>query len=240
MKKISVSTWAFRFCVLLASVASVLLAAGPIRVQVTTGGHPHDLSFYSLFENQKDLAVTVNPHPSAYRRDLRKFVDVLVLYDLADVTGEAERKNLQAFLDSGGGLVVLHHALADNWQWKWWYEDVVGGRFLMGQDVDMARSKAKNNEVLNARQVAKHPILEGVGNLKFDDEAYKGMWLSPKSLVLMETDNPNNDKAVVWIGPWQKSRVVVIQLGHGPTAHQDPGYRRLVRNAILWAAKNKE
>jgi type 1 glutamine amidotransferase len=225
-----------RACLLLISIASLLTAADAIRVQITTGGHPHDVSFYSLFEDQNDLAVTVNPHPSAYRRNLRKFVDVLVLYDLNDVTAEPERKNLQAFLESGGGLVVLHHALADNWQWKWWYEDVVGGRMLMGQDGDMPRSTAKAPDVLNVRPVAKHPVLAGVGVLKLDDESYKGEWVSPKNLILMETDNPNNVKPVVWIGPWQKSRVVVIQMGHGPATHHDPGYRRLVHNAILWAA----
>lgn len=212
-------------------------AAAPIRVQITTGGHPFDISFYSVFEGRTDLAITVNPHPSAYRRPLRKFVDVLVLYDLDDVTNEKERQNLRAFLENGGGLVVLHHALADNWQWKWWYEEVVGGRFLMGRDGAMQRSKAKAPVVLDARPVTKHPVLDSVGPLKLDDEGYKGMYLSPASKVLMETDNPDNDKAVVWIGPWRKSRVVAIQLGHAAGAHHDPGYRRLVYNAIRWAAE---
>ena len=221
---------------LLLATALTVFAADPIRVQVTTGGHPHELSFYSLFEGQDDLRVMVDNHPSAYRRDLRKIADVLVLYDLADTTGAKERQNLQNFAESGGGIVVLHHALADNWEWKWWYEELVGGRFLMGNDGAMVRSTAKANEVLNARPVAEHPVLAGVGDLKLDDEAYKGMWLSPKSRVLMVTDNPDNDKAVVWISPWQKSRVIAIQLGHGSAAHRDPGYRKLVRNAILWAA----
>jgi type 1 glutamine amidotransferase len=106
----------------------------------------------------------------------------------------------------------------------------------MGQDGSAPKSVAKAPVVLEARPVAKHPVLDGVGVLKLDDEGYKGMYLSPQSKVLMETDNPDNDKAVVWIGPWQKSRVVAIQLGHGAAAHRDPGYRRLVNNAILWAA----
>lgn len=216
--------------------AGAAFAADPVRVQITTGGHPYDITFYQVFEGSADLAVTLNPHPSAYRRDLRKFADVLVLFDLADTDDEKQRANLQAFLESGRGVVVLHHALADNWQWKWWYEDVVGGRFLMGEDGGLARSVAKNNEVLNARPVAKHPILEGVGELKLPDEAYKGMWLSPKAKVLMVTDNQNNDRAVVWIGPWSKSRVVAIQPGHGAPAYRDAGYRKLVHNAILWAA----
>jgi len=217
-------------------LAVPLLGADAVRVQITTGGHPYDISFYGVFEGQADLAVTVNPHPSAFRRDLRKLVDVLVLYDLADTTGEAERKNLQDYLESGRGMVVLHHAIADNWQWKWWYEEVVGGRFLMGDEGPLPRSVAKTPETIAATPKLNHPVLRGVGALRLNDEAYKGMWISPHSLALMETDNPANDKTVAWISPWKKSRVVVIQLGHGPGAHRDPGYRALVRNAILWAA----
>ena len=229
-----------RITVLLVLAVTQLAAADAIRVQVTTGGHAHALSFYTLFAEQADLDVTINPHPSAFRRNLRKSVDVLVLYDLDDVMAEGERKNLQTYLESGGGLVVIHHALADNWQWRWWWEEVVGGRYLMGPDGDMKRSQPKEGEVLNVKRVAPHAILDGVGDLKLNDEAYRGMWHSPKSTVLMETDNPNNDRPVVWIGPWQKSRVVAIQLGHGPGAHLDPGYRRLVRNAVLWTAGKKE
>ena len=52
----------------------------------------------------------------------------------------------------------------------------------------------------------------------------------------LEADRPEGEKAVAWIGPWEKSRVVVIQLGHGREAHENPKYRELVRNAILWSA----
>jgi type 1 glutamine amidotransferase len=221
-------------------LALCLPAADKIRVQITTGGHPYNISFYGVFTGQDGLAVTIDPHPSAFRRDLRKTVDVLVLYDLNDVTAEEQRKNLQDYLEAGGGLVVLHHALADNWQWKWWYEEVVGGRFLMGTDGEMPRSTAKAPVVLQVTPVSKHPVLDGVGPMTLNDEAYKGMWLSPRAKVLLETDNPENDKAAAWIGPWRKSRVAVIQPGHGPDTHQDAGYRRLVRNAILWASRRKD
>jgi uncharacterized protein len=211
--------------------------ADKIRVQVTTGGHHHDISFYSLFEGQDDLAVDVDAHPSALRRELRNRVDVLVLFDLNDVNDEAQRKNLRDFLEGGGGLVVLHHALADNWQWTWWYEDVVGGRFLMGDEGGRKGSKAHAPVTLDVKPVAKHPVLEGVGAMTLQDEGYKGMWLSPKSTPLLETGSQENDRVVAWIGPWQRSRVVAIQLGHGPETHRSPAYRRLVRNAILWTAQ---
>ena len=52
----------------------------------------------------------------------------------------------------------------------------------------------------------------------------------------MTTDNPNSNHVVAWIGPQAGSKVVAIQLGHGPTAFGNPSYRALVHNAILWAA----
>ena len=45
-----------------------------------------------------------------------------------------------------------------------------------------------------------------------------------------------SDGPVAWIGPCATSRVVSIQLGHDRHAHGNPAFRKLVRNAILWAA----
>jgi type 1 glutamine amidotransferase len=41
---------------------------------------------------------------------------------------------------------------------------------------------------------------------------------------------------VAWIGPYSKSRVVYIQLGHDRIAQQNPDYQELVHRAVLWAA----
>jgi type 1 glutamine amidotransferase len=66
------------------------------------------------------------------------------------------------------------------------------------------------------------------------------MWISPDVKVLLETGHPDNDRPVAWIGPYQKSRVVYIQFGHGRSTHENPAYRQLVRNAILWTAGKLE
>ena len=52
----------------------------------------------------------------------------------------------------------------------------------------------------------------------------------------LTTDNPHSDRVVAWIGPRAASKVVAIQLGHGPAVFGNPSYRALVHNAILWAA----
>ena len=42
--------------------------ADAVRVLLVTGGHDHDISFYSLLDGQDDLAVTVDPYPNAFSR----------------------------------------------------------------------------------------------------------------------------------------------------------------------------
>ena len=208
----------------------------PVRVELVTGGHGHELSFYSVFESGPEFRVNVNPHPLAFTADMRKNVDVLVLYDMVDVNEEPRRKNLRDFLDAGKGMVVLHHAIIDNQHWPWWYEEITGGRYLLNAEGALRASTYQHDVPLKVRTMVKHPVTAGLGDFAITDEVYNFMWRSPKTQVLLEADRPEGEKAVAWLGPWQKSRVVVIQLGHGKEAHENASYRKLVRNAILWSA----
>lgn len=202
----------------------------PVRVMVVTGGHGHEPSFYSLFEGRDDIAATVNPHPIAFRGDLRKRYDVIVFYDMLQQLDEAQQKNLRDFAEAGKGLVVLHHALANYNAWAWWTQELVGGSYRLKE------SKFQHDVEMDVQPVADHPLLRGVGPMRIEDETYKEMWISPGVKVLLKTDHPASDGPVAWISPYANSRVVAIQLGHGRTAHVHPGYRRLVQNAILWSA----
>jgi type 1 glutamine amidotransferase len=80
-------------------------------------------------------------------------------------------------------------------------------------------------------------VTRGVGPLVLHDEVYRGMWHSPKIQVLMETTHEQNDRPGVYIGPFEKARVVYIQPGHMESTMYNPAYRKLVHNAILWTAR---
>src|SRR5438270_2676252 len=210
-----------------------------VRVLLVTGGHDHEPSFYSLFDSQDGMIVNVDPHPGAYRADFTSRYDVLVLYDMVQVDqidGE-RRKNLQTFIESGKGLVVLHHAVCSYNQWEWWWRDVMGVRYLQKPEGNQPSSTYKHDEKLTITPLRPHPVLAGVGVMHMTDETYKGMWMSSSNTVLLKTDNPTSDGPVAWISAYEKSRVVVIQPGHGREAHTNSDYRRLVRNAIFWAAR---
>ncbi len=53
------------------------------------------------------------------------------MYDFSRDLDETGKKNLRDFVESGKGVVVLHHALLNYQKWPWWYEDVVGGSYRL-------------------------------------------------------------------------------------------------------------
>lgn len=208
----------------------------PIRVTVVTGGHDHEPSFYAVFDKQPAWDVKINPHPNAYRGDIRKNCDVLVTYDMLPDLPEAQRTHLRNFLEAGKGAVILHHSLAGLGDWEWWWREVMGARYLQKPMDGKPASTFLHDVQLQLKPVASHPVLRGITAGAIEDETYKGMWISPDNKVLLRTEHPTSDGPVAWISPYAKSRVVVIQLGHGSAAHRNPMFQQLVRNAVQWAA----
>ena len=103
-----------------------------MRGLLITGGHDHETSFYTLFDGYKDLArMPVASSTTAFQSDLRGKYDVLIMYDFSRDLDETGKKNLRDFVESGKGIVVLHHALLNYQEWPWWYEDVVGGSYRL-------------------------------------------------------------------------------------------------------------
>ena len=210
--------------------------AAPVRVLLVTGGHDHAPSFYSVFSGQDGLDVTVDPQPNAFAHDLRKSYDVLVLYDMYQDVPEAQRRNLRDFLEAGKGVLILHHALASLNDWQWWWQDVRAGKYFLKDEDGHPASTYKHDQELVAEPVGRHPITEGIGSIHIIDETYKSVWISPEAKILLKTDHPLADGPLLWVSPYNKSRVVYCMLGHGPEAHNHPQYRQLIHNAVQWVA----
>ena len=208
--------------------------ASPLRLLVVTGGHDYPTSFYTLFEQPGLVWDHETTSEAAFRRDLRSRYDVLVLYDMPKTLSAEGRANLQAFAESGKGIVVLHHALCSHNDWDW-YRDLIGARYQVEAQPGRPASSYKHDETIPIVVAHPHPITRGVALTEIYDETYKGMWFSPQNTVLLTTTHPLADPPLAWISGYARSRVVTIQPGHGREAHLDPGYRALIRNAILWS-----
>jgi hypothetical protein len=209
-------------------------AANATRVLVVTGGHDHDADFYTVFDDEQ-LNAVVDPHPAAFGGDIRKRYEVVVLYDMLRDLDEKRQKNLRAFVESGKGVVALHHAVCAYQNWSWWYQEVLGGRYLFEEFEGKKSSYLHDVEEL-ITPVGNHPITRGLKPFRIWDETYKNVWISPRVTPLLKSTHPTSDETVGWISPYDKARVVYIQLGHDRNANLNPNYQRLVRNAIQWTA----
>jgi type 1 glutamine amidotransferase len=216
-------------------------SANAIRALLITGGHDHDAAFYSLFRDIKELnGLPVDTTANAFKKDIRDKYDTLIFYDFTRELDEAGRQNLHLFVESGKGIVVLHHALLNFQSWTWWSEDVVGGRYRLQREQGFPSSGVKNGQDFFVTPAGSHPVLNGIRPFHVNDEAYNNMYFSDRIKPLLTTDNPSSDVTLAWIGPCRTSRVVAIQLGHGTTIFDHPTYRALVRNAVLWSAGREE
>lgn len=213
--------------------------AGALRVLVLTGGHDHEAAFYSLFNDVASLGwVQVSDLKWTTQSDLRAKCDVLVMYDFNRELDDKQKALLKTFVESGKGLVVLHHGILNFQNWPWWYEEVVGGRYRLQSENGIPNSTVKMAQQHLITPVAGHPITAGLEPFRVIDETYKGLFIAPGITPLLLSDSLTSDRTVAWIGPCRTSRVVFIQLGHDHTPVLHPSYRALVRNSLLWASGN--
>ncbi len=209
-----------------------------VRVLLVTGGHDHEASLYAAFDKFRDVRVNVDPHPHAFANDLRKAYDVIVLYDSiqVDQLPEKHRANIQNFVESGKGLIVLHHAIIDFSAWEFWWKEVVGGKYVLKAEPGFPASSYQHDVELVVTPKPGHPITKGIPQMRLYDETYKNVWHRPDVQVLLTGEHPTSDVELGWVSPYQKSRVVYLQPGHGRESHEMPWFRQLVHRAILWSA----
>jgi len=211
-----------------------------VRLLVVTEGHTYPTEFYSLLASLPHVFWThAVSRKEAFRDSLVGRYDTVLLHDMGEKTEQNTRNRLKEFVESGGGVVSLHHAIVDYTDWPWWYREVIGGKYFVQATEGHAASSYEEGIEFLVQSVSgkeNHPILRGVGPLWVHDEVYKGMLHSPGIEVLMETSHPGNDRPVVYVGPYSKSRIVYIQLGHSGDTMGNPGFRKLVSNAVRWVS----
>jgi type 1 glutamine amidotransferase len=212
-----------------------------IRLLAVTGGHGYPSAFYGMLDSLQNVNWThAATAEEAFANPLENIYDVVLLHDMHAETSPQTRARLKAFVEAGKGIISLHHSIVDYTDWPWWYEEVTGGKYFVEPSGGHPASQYKEDLEYLVQPVPSkenHPVLQGVGPLWVYDELYRGMWISPKVEVLMETDSPDNDKPVVYIGPHPKARVLYIQLGHSDHTMKHPGFRRLLQNAVVWTAR---
>lgn len=234
--------------VLVVSVLGVSLTAKAeekIKVLLITGGHGfEEKPFFQVFRDNPDITFTAATHSGANaeafeRSDLLNY-DVVVLYDMRRTITPAQREKFLSLFDHGIGLVVLHHAIVSYQHWPD-YERIIGGRYpeADGKAGVVTKEVGYQHDVdIPVKIVAPdNPITAGMKDFTIRDEIYWGFHTQPDVTPLITTTLPKSGKPLGWCRTEGKSRVVYLQLGHGPSAYENPNYRMLVARSIKWAAK---
>jgi len=243
---------AFLVCGLLALLGlgwgrAVAAAAAPaerkIRVLLTYGGHGfEEKQFFAIFDALPGVTFTkaVMPKDAALLKPgLEKDCDVIVMYDMSPTFKPDEQQAFIALLNTGIGVVALHHNLGAQADWDE-YRKIIGGKFIF-KNCEIDGQKYGNSGWAEGQDMdvtvvdRGHPITKGVQDFKIHDETYCKFYVAPNVKVLLKTDNPKNDPNIAWVNEYGKSRVFYFQLGHDHLAWDNPNYKLILGNAIQWA-----
>jgi type 1 glutamine amidotransferase len=228
-----------------ANSSSSPVRSGPLKVVVVTGGHTFEEGpFRAMFASFKGLDVKYAPQrdDSEIFEDITAWnYDVIVLYNMSQKISPQRQQNFRQLLQKGVGLVVLHHALAAFQDWDG-YADIIGGRYFLSDRVYKGKKYStgtyEHDEWIKVHVADRqHPVTQGVSDFETLDEVYKGYFVAPGNHVLLQTDNPLSETAIGWVSHGTPGRVVYLELGHDGRAYGNPSFRRLVRQAIGWCAK---
>ncbi|WP_062344654.1 ThuA domain-containing protein [Novosphingobium sp. CCH12-A3] len=174
----------------------------------------------------------------------------------------------RALLEQGKGVVALHHALAGWPTWGEYHDWLGGQFFYhpgQWRGAAVEDSGYCHDVTHEISVVADHPVTAGLpASFTLTDELYLGQineagmtpllrssaafdrdhfWsadLAVKGQMFSREgwDHPPGSNLVGWTRQALNSRLVYLQPGDGPSAYDNPHYRRLVENAIRWVASS--
>lgn len=175
---------------------------------------------------------------------LRHFSVVVLNSASGDFLTPDQKAAFARFVARGGGVVALHAAGDDSHKDAWYADTIIGTTFIghpNGED-----------HIQSAKVVIEqptHPVMAGVTQpWMARDEWYsfsgnpaaKGMTVLARvdegsyrtgEKLAMGTEHP-----VMWVNPRARGHVFYSAMGHDPEAYDDPNMRRVLTNAVRWAA----
>jgi putative heme-binding domain-containing protein len=208
---------------------TIVLAAGP----KDHGPGEHD---YPLWQRRwvklLDQAEKVTVSEAAGWPTPRQFqqADLIVFYS-SNPGWTAERgKDLDAFLERGGGLVDIHYAVEGR-------KDVEALAQRIGLAWKGGVSRFRHGPLELSFPDAKHPITRGFDKLRLVDESYWELAGDPKRVHLLATGvEEKAARPLLWAREQGKGRVFVSIPGHYTWTFDDPLFRILLLRGMAWAA----
>lgn len=176
------------------------------------------------------------------------------------------KTGVRDLLEQGIGIVALHHAIAGWPQWSDYGDWLGGRFLYhpgVVRGVQCLDSGYAHSVTYEARVLAEHPVTLGVpSTFTMTDELYLGEVFADEITPLLESRasftrehfwsadaavrgrmncrenwaHPPGSNLIGWTRRSLNSPLVYLQPGDGPSAFDNPHYRRLLENSIRWVA----
>ena len=215
----------------------------PIRILVITGGHGYNTEEFNNMHSglAPEISYQVAELPGAYNMFLpenRDKYDVLVFYHMWQTITDDQAKNFADCIREGKPVVALHHSICafDNWPEYW---NIIGGKYFHKATTFKGKSYEPCSYIHDLHFTVKisdgqHPVTKGLNDFQIFDETYKGYYVEEGVTPLLTTDEPSSTPVIGWTKTYGKAKVVVLQSGHDVPTFQNPNFRKLLRQSIIW------
>lgn len=151
----------------------------------------------------------------------------LVFFKRMELRG-AQLERFKKYVTSGRPIVAVRTASHAVQTWLDFDREVLGGNYHMHYD------KGPVTTVQVAAEAKNHPVLRGVEIARASEPLYKNQGHATDVQVLLRGSIPGGPvEDVAWVREFKGGRVFYTSLG-GEETFQQPGFRRLLANALHW------
>jgi type 1 glutamine amidotransferase len=158
--------------------------------------------------------------------------DVLLLFTRRVTIPEDQLGQIKRYVDSGKPVVAVRTASHGLQGWPEFDKVVLGGNY-QGHFGSEFKQTVRPVEAIQT-----HPVLEGVGEIISCSSLYKTGPLTSDTELLMDSSTPQSSQPSAWTRVYQGGRIFYTALG-APEDFENPFFRRLLTNALFWAAGRK-
>jgi type 1 glutamine amidotransferase len=160
--------------------------------------------------------------------------DVYVLYRSSTTFAPAQQRALSDLVAAGKGVVALHASNLFGFGAGGLEADAAAHRLIGSRYLSHGADGSEGR--FGVRVTADHPVTRYLDDFEIDDEYYV-LEYADDVRVLAERRSPDGTaEPLVYVREHGAGRVCYSALGHDPRAWGNPGFRQLVRQAVLWAA----
>lgn len=155
--------------------------------------------------------------------------DVMLLFTRRLKLSGEELERIKGYCLSGKPIVGVRTASHAIQTWLDLDKEVLGGNYRGHYDA------GEETEVKIVESAKDHPLLAGVPPFRSAGSLYKNQGLAGDTTVLMTGTNSEATEPITWTRTYKGGNIFYTSLGH-PQDFTEESFRRLLANALFWAA----